>query len=155
MLHCRHEFKIVTQKKNCIKTVRPVIPERHLRALTILCGFSPQANYTDRATAACRRSYCQILRIEGVTSAQRVPTAVNLDFLDPEPLLFRPNSSVILTRLSRPRSRLTISQKKTGSAGNRTWDLWICSHELWPLDHKGGPRFTKLMLKHSYPLHRT
>jgi hypothetical protein len=22
-------------------------------------GFSPQANYTDRATAACRRSLCQ------------------------------------------------------------------------------------------------
>jgi hypothetical protein len=25
-----------------------------------LCGFSPQANYTDRATAACRRSWCQL-----------------------------------------------------------------------------------------------
>jgi hypothetical protein len=25
-----------------------------------LRGFSPQANYTDRATAACRRSYCQL-----------------------------------------------------------------------------------------------
>jgi hypothetical protein len=27
--------------------------------------------------------------------------------------------------------------KKSGSAGNRTWDLWICSQELWPLDHRG------------------
>jgi hypothetical protein len=36
-------------------------------------AFSPQANYTDRATAACRRSYCQLLRIEGVAwSAQRI-----------------------------------------------------------------------------------
>jgi hypothetical protein len=26
-------------------------------------AFSPQANYTDRATAACRRSQCQLLRI--------------------------------------------------------------------------------------------
>jgi hypothetical protein len=42
-----------------------------------LRGLSPQANYTDRATAACRRSYRQLLRIEGVTgSAQRIPTAV-------------------------------------------------------------------------------
>jgi hypothetical protein len=42
-----------------------------------LRGLSPQANYTDRATAACRRSYYQLLRIEGVTwSAQRIPTAV-------------------------------------------------------------------------------
>jgi hypothetical protein len=42
---------------------------------------SPQANYTDRATAACRRSQCQLLRIEGVMwSAQRIPTAVNSVF---------------------------------------------------------------------------
>jgi hypothetical protein len=32
---------------------------------TKLHGLSPRANYTDRATAACRRSDCQILRIEG------------------------------------------------------------------------------------------
>jgi hypothetical protein len=37
-------------------------------------AFSLQANYTDRATAACRWSYCQLLRIEGVAwSAQRIP----------------------------------------------------------------------------------
>jgi hypothetical protein len=28
--------------------------------------------------------------------------------------------------------------RKSGSTGNRTRDLWICSQELWPLDHKGG-----------------
>jgi hypothetical protein len=32
-----------------------------------LHGLSPRANYTDRATAACRRSDCQLLRIEGAT----------------------------------------------------------------------------------------
>jgi hypothetical protein len=48
-----------------------------------LRGRSPQANYTDRTTAACRRSYCPPLRVEGVAwSAQRIPTAVNLGFLD-------------------------------------------------------------------------
>jgi hypothetical protein len=30
-----------------------------------LHGLSPRANYTDRATAACRRSDCQLLQIEG------------------------------------------------------------------------------------------
>jgi hypothetical protein len=30
-----------------------------------LRGLSPRANYTDRTTAACRRSYCHLLRIEG------------------------------------------------------------------------------------------
>jgi hypothetical protein len=34
---------------------------------TKLRGLSPRANYTDRATAACRRSDCQLLRIEGAT----------------------------------------------------------------------------------------
>jgi hypothetical protein len=29
--------------------------------------------------------------------------------------------------------------RKSGNAGNWTWDLWICSQELWPLDHRGGP----------------
>jgi hypothetical protein len=32
-----------------------------------LHGLSPQANSTDRATAACRRSDCQLVRIEGAT----------------------------------------------------------------------------------------
>jgi hypothetical protein len=36
-----------------------------------------RANYTDRATAACWRSYCQILQIEGVArSVHQIPTAV-------------------------------------------------------------------------------
>jgi hypothetical protein len=42
-----------------------------------LHGLSPRANYTDRATAASRRSGCQILRMKGATwSAWRIPTAV-------------------------------------------------------------------------------
>jgi hypothetical protein len=32
-----------------------------------LCGLSLRANYTDRATTACPRIYCQLLQIEGVT----------------------------------------------------------------------------------------
>jgi hypothetical protein len=32
-----------------------------------LHGLSPRTNYTDRATAACQRSDCQLLRIEGAT----------------------------------------------------------------------------------------
>jgi hypothetical protein len=32
-----------------------------------LHGLSPRTNYTDRATAACRRNDCQLLRIEGAT----------------------------------------------------------------------------------------
>jgi hypothetical protein len=32
--------------------------------------------------------------------------------------------------------------RKSGSAGNRTQDLWICSPELWPLDHREMNRFS-------------
>jgi hypothetical protein len=32
-----------------------------------LHGLSPRVNYTDRATAASRRSVCQLLRIKGAT----------------------------------------------------------------------------------------
>jgi hypothetical protein len=28
--------------------------------------------------------------------------------------------------------------RKSASAGNRTRNLWICSHELWPLDYRDG-----------------
>jgi hypothetical protein len=38
-----------------------------LREYFKLHGLSPRANYTDRATAACRRSDCQLVRIEGAT----------------------------------------------------------------------------------------
>jgi hypothetical protein len=34
---------------------------------TKLHGLSPRANYTNRATAACQRSDCQILWVEGAT----------------------------------------------------------------------------------------
>jgi hypothetical protein len=48
-----------------------------------LRGLSPRANYTGQATEACRRSYCQLLWIEGVAwSARRIPHGRNLGFLD-------------------------------------------------------------------------
>jgi hypothetical protein len=28
--------------------------------------------------------------------------------------------------------------RKSGSTGNRTRDLWVCSQEVWLLDHRGG-----------------
>jgi hypothetical protein len=34
---------------------------------TKLHGLRPRANYSDRATAACQRSNCQLFRIEGAT----------------------------------------------------------------------------------------
>jgi hypothetical protein len=42
-----------------------------------LRGLSPLVNYSNRATTACRRSWCQLLRIESARwSAWWIPTAV-------------------------------------------------------------------------------
>jgi hypothetical protein len=94
---------------NIVQAEQLLKSSRFINTKTKLRGVSPQANYTDRATAACRRSQCQLLRIVCVArSAQRIPTAVNLGSLDPESQLFHSSSSsVILTRLSGPRSRPT------------------------------------------------
>jgi hypothetical protein len=49
-------------------SVAPQAPVKIPRLILIikkLHGLSPRANYTDRATAACRRSDCQLVRIEG------------------------------------------------------------------------------------------
>jgi hypothetical protein len=82
---------------------------------------SPQTNYTNRATAICRRSWCQLLLIESVTwTTQQIPTAVNLDFLD----LQRYFSNQVAPQLySRGWVDLVpnpLLLRKSGSAGNRT-----------------------------------
>jgi hypothetical protein len=60
-----------------------------IKKTTELHGLSPRANYTDRATAACRRSNCQLVRIEGATwPTWRIPPAVFSRFSRQEPLLF-------------------------------------------------------------------
>jgi hypothetical protein len=68
---------------------------------------------------------------------QRIPTAVNFGFLDRS----RYFSIQVIPQLS---SRGWVDPvpdrlflRKSGSAGNRTRDLWMCSQELWPLDHWG------------------
>jgi hypothetical protein len=48
-----------------------------------LRGLSPRAKYTDRATAVCRRSSCQLLQIDCATwSAWRIPYGRIIGFLD-------------------------------------------------------------------------
>jgi hypothetical protein len=49
----------VVWERTSISILPPFILKLH--------GLSPRANYTDRATAASRRSGCQLLRIKGAT----------------------------------------------------------------------------------------
>jgi hypothetical protein len=59
-----------------------VISLSHQKKTNKLHGLSPRANYTDRATAACRRSDCQLAdkgcHVVSVTD----PYGRNLGFLD-------------------------------------------------------------------------
>jgi hypothetical protein len=73
---------------------------------TKLHGLSPRANYTDRPTATCRRSDCQLFADRGchVVSVMD-PYGRILGFLDRSRYFLSSSSSVVLTSLSGPRSR--------------------------------------------------
>jgi hypothetical protein len=78
-----------------------------------LRDLSPRAIYTDRATATCRRSYCQLFCGYRVSRGQRDESLRPYSRISrPESLLFlSSSSSTVLTKLSGPRSRPTTSQK--------------------------------------------
>jgi hypothetical protein len=56
---CAQTDSLVVLKSHSSLLIKVVI-----KLKTKLRGLSPRANYTDRAIAACRRSSCQLLRIE-------------------------------------------------------------------------------------------
>jgi hypothetical protein len=91
--------------------------------------------------------------VRGVPHGQRYGSLqLYSQFYRPEPLLFLPSSSsIVLTRLSRPHSRPTTSQK-IWQRQNSNPDLWICSQELWPLGYRGGPKLVIALLNkfHTY-----
>jgi hypothetical protein len=102
---------------------------------TKLRGLSTQANCTDRATAACQRSWCQLLWVEGVAwSAQRIPTADNLGFPDRSRYFFFQVTPQLSSRGWVDHVPDPLLLRKSGRAGNRTPDLWTCGQKLWPLD---------------------
>jgi hypothetical protein len=103
-------------------------------------ALSRRANSTDSATATCRRNLVPTLVDIWVSRGQRrgSPTVFNL-------------SCLYRSRYFSFKSLLIYSYKgwvdpvpdplllrKSGSAGNRTQDLWVSSQKLWLLDHRGG-----------------
>jgi hypothetical protein len=126
---------------------------RHLQFYikTNSVAFSPQANYIDWATATCRRNLMPTFVDRGMSLGQRGGslTVVNLSFLDrsryfpfkwlliyPQKGWVDPVPDVLLLR-------------KSGSVGNRTRHLWICSQGFCSLDQKGDRSTYKRVLKHS------
>jgi hypothetical protein len=117
-----------------------------------LRGFGPLANYGDRATAACWRSSANFLRIEGVAwSAQRIPPLVSLDFLDRSRYFFLQVAPQLSSRGWVDTVPDPLLLRKSGSAGNPTRELWICSQKLWPLgDTNPSIHITKLCKREIY-----
>jgi hypothetical protein len=56
----------------------------------------------------------------------------------PKPLLFFQAAPQLYSRGWMVPVPDPILVKKCGSVGNRIRYFWICSQELWPLDHRGG-----------------
>jgi hypothetical protein len=62
-----------------------------------LSGLSPRANYTDRATASCRRSWCQLLKVEGCSMVSATDLQGHiLGFLDRSHYFFFSSSSSVV-----------------------------------------------------------
>jgi hypothetical protein len=43
--------------------------------------------------------------------------------------------------------------RNSSSAGNRNWNLRICSQELWTLDHRGGMRLNSFYSRYRFVMH--
>jgi hypothetical protein len=88
-----------------------------------------------------------LLRVEGIAcSAQRIPTAFNLGFLDRSHYFFIQVAPQLSSRGWVGTVPDPLLLRKSGRAGNRTRNLLICSQKLWPLDHRGGLMSMKTFL---------
>jgi hypothetical protein len=71
-------------------------------------------------------------------SARRAPTAVYLSFLDWSRYSFLKLGPKLSSRGLVDSDLDPLLHRKSGSARNRTRDLWICCKILWPLDHRNS-----------------
>jgi hypothetical protein len=103
-------------------------------------AFSPQANYTDWATATVRRILVQTFEDRWVSRGQGggTPTAVNLCLLDRSRCFVFEAAPHLSKRGWVDPIPEPLLRRKSGRAENRNRDLWVCNQELWGLDHRGG-----------------
>jgi hypothetical protein len=100
-----------------------LVPERTIPAERLLLVGEVSANVCGQWVSCGQRNgsprpYFQFSRSEPCFFFQVAPQLYLWGWVDPDPdpLLLR----------------------KSGSARNRTRNLWICSQELWPLEHRGS-----------------
>jgi hypothetical protein len=84
-----------------------------LLATAKLHGLSPRENYTDRATAACRRGDCQLLRKEGChVISMTGPYSRILGFLDRSSRMSLPSSDGVQEHLYMPNIVTALGDKQ-------------------------------------------
>jgi hypothetical protein len=107
----------------------------HPNKQTNSVALSPQTNYTDWATSTCQRNLVPTFVDRGVSHGQSggSPTVVNLSFLDRRGYFFFQVASHLSSQDHVPDPLLV---RKSGSAENRTRDLWVSSHQLHPMSPK-------------------
>jgi hypothetical protein len=84
---CNVSHALLKSPKNLAMNPKPIC-SHSIKQNNELHGLSPRANYTDRATAACRRSDCQLLRIKGATLSRDGSLQPYSRFSRQEPRLF-------------------------------------------------------------------
>jgi hypothetical protein len=96
-------------------------------------AFILQANYAGWATATGRRILVPTFADRGVSRGQRGGslTVVNLGFLDRSRYFLYQVARHFSSRGRKDPVPDPLLLRKYGSARNRTWDLCVCSHELW------------------------
>jgi hypothetical protein len=107
---------------------------------TNFLGLSQQANYTDWAYRCLSAKLvptfsdigCRVIRATE-------PQGRILVFLDRSRYYFFQAALQLYSRGLVDPVPDPLFLRKSLSSGNRTQDLWICSQELWPLDHRGDP----------------
>jgi hypothetical protein len=94
--------------------------------------MSLQANYADWATATCRRILVPTFLDRGVSCGQRgeSPTAININFLDRSRYFLFKVAPHLSSRGWVDPVPDPLLLRKSGSAGNRTRDLCVCSQEM-------------------------
>jgi hypothetical protein len=114
-----------------------------------LHGLSSRANYTDRATAACRRSDCQLLQIEGATwSAWRIATAVFSVIYQVAPQLYSWGTPINSINLFGSWWRRNVFPVRYGQT-YRTYLRWICPSETFDKAPLSSTKISSVMWQHN------
>jgi hypothetical protein len=113
--------------------------EEHTTLKIKLRSLSPQTNIPTERPLLVGEVSANFCKVESVGwSAQQIPMAVNLGFLDRRRYFFIQVAPQLSSRGWVDPVPDTLLVRKSSSAGNRTRDLCICSQKLWPLDQRGG-----------------